>query len=56
MHISLASLVGLVRIGILPFIVPLEVILALMYQSLRDNRRYHQRYGYAWDEYCSRVK
>ncbi|EZA47791.1 hypothetical protein DMN91_003735 [Ooceraea biroi] len=41
---------------ILPFYAAIWLTLVLAYRAVRDNRRCQARYGYAWEQYCSRVK
>lgn len=42
--------------GTLPYYVALCCTLTLAYRAVRDNRRCQMRYGYAWEQYCARVK
>ncbi|XP_011876175.1 PREDICTED: delta(14)-sterol reductase [Vollenhovia emeryi] len=41
---------------ILPYYTAICCTLMLAYRAVRDNRRCQMRYGYAWEQYCSRVK
>ncbi|KAL6444671.1 hypothetical protein ACFW04_002038 [Cataglyphis niger] len=41
---------------ILPYYAAICCTLTLAYRAVRDNRRCQMRYGYAWEQYCSRVK
>lgn len=41
---------------VLPYYVAICCTLTLAYRAVRDNKRCQTRYGYAWEEYCSRVK
>ncbi|XP_014484853.1 PREDICTED: delta(14)-sterol reductase isoform X2 [Dinoponera quadriceps] len=41
---------------VLPYYAAVCCTLTLAYRAVRDNRRCQTRYGYAWEEYCSRVK
>ncbi|XP_036149126.1 delta(14)-sterol reductase TM7SF2 [Monomorium pharaonis] len=41
---------------ILPYYTAICCTLVLAYRAVRDNRRCQMRYGYAWEQYCSRVK
>ncbi|XP_031784406.1 delta(14)-sterol reductase TM7SF2 [Nasonia vitripennis] len=54
MHCSMACLSF--ATDILPYVLALQVTLLLIYRALRDNARCKKRYGYAWEQYCSRVK
>lgn len=44
------------RSDILPYYSAICCTLMLAYRAVRDNRRCQTRYGYAWEQYCSRVK
>ncbi|XP_043477038.1 delta(14)-sterol reductase TM7SF2 [Leptopilina heterotoma] len=54
LHWSIAGLI--VVKDLLPYYNAIFLTLMLIYRSIRDNRRCQQRYGLAWEEYCSRVK
>ncbi|XP_011171224.1 delta(14)-sterol reductase TM7SF2 [Solenopsis invicta] len=54
MQWSVAS-IGLAK-DILPYYTAICCTLVLAYRAIRDNRRCQMRYGYAWEQYCSRVK
>ncbi|KAG5341328.1 LBR protein, partial [Acromyrmex charruanus] len=54
MHWSIAS-IGLAN-DILPYYTAICCTLVLAYRAVRDNKRCQMRYGYAWEQYCSRVK
>lgn len=54
LHWSIAGLV--VVKDILPYYNAIFLTLMLIYRSYRDHKRCQQRYGLAWEEYCSRVK
>ncbi|XP_071642688.1 delta(14)-sterol reductase TM7SF2 isoform X3 [Temnothorax longispinosus] len=41
---------------ILPYYTAICCTLVLAYRAVRDNKRCQARYGYAWEQYCSRVK
>ncbi|XP_032667096.1 delta(14)-sterol reductase TM7SF2 isoform X2 [Odontomachus brunneus] len=41
---------------VLPYYAAICCVLTLAYRAIRDNRRCQARYGYAWEEYCTRVK
>lgn len=41
---------------ILPYYAAICCTFTLAYRAIRDNRRCHTRYGYAWEQYCTRVK
>ncbi|XP_011686733.1 PREDICTED: delta(14)-sterol reductase [Wasmannia auropunctata] len=41
---------------ILPYYMAICCTLVLAYRAVRDNKRCQMRYGYAWEQYCSRVK
>ncbi|KAL6265496.1 hypothetical protein P5V15_002292 [Pogonomyrmex californicus] len=41
---------------ILPYYAAIYCTLVLAYRAIRDNRRCQMRYGYAWEQYCLRVK
>ncbi|XP_018306413.1 delta(14)-sterol reductase isoform X1 [Mycetomoellerius zeteki] len=51
---SIAS-IGLAN-DILPYYTAICCTLVLAYRAVRDNKRCQMRYGYAWEQYCSRVK
>ncbi|XP_058802204.1 delta(14)-sterol reductase TM7SF2-like [Phymastichus coffea] len=53
-HWSLA-LLGLAP-DILPYILAIFTTLLLIHRAVRDNARCQKRYGYAWEQYCQRVK
>ncbi|XP_014212423.1 delta(14)-sterol reductase [Copidosoma floridanum] len=40
----------------LPYILAIQTTLLLIHRAVRDNARCQDRYGYAWEQYCSRVK
>ncbi|XP_011504313.1 PREDICTED: delta(14)-sterol reductase isoform X2 [Ceratosolen solmsi marchali] len=40
----------------LPYIFAIQLTLLLIHRAVRDNARCGLRYGYAWKQYCSRVK
>ncbi|XP_011145470.1 delta(14)-sterol reductase [Harpegnathos saltator] len=51
------SIAGIsLAIDLLPYYAAICCTLTLAYRAVRDNRRCQTRYGYAWEEYCSRVK
>ncbi|KYM97478.1 PREDICTED: delta(14)-sterol reductase [Cyphomyrmex costatus] len=54
MQWSIASIVW--TIDILPYYTAICCTLVLAYRAVRDNKRCQMRYGYAWEQYCSRVK
>lgn len=54
MHWSFAGLS--LAIDVIPYYVAICCTLTLVYRAVRDNRRCRARYGYAWEQYCSRVK
>ncbi|KAJ8674040.1 hypothetical protein QAD02_005302 [Eretmocerus hayati] len=41
---------------VLPYVLPISLTLWLIYRAVRDNARCAKRYGYAWEQYCSRVR
>ena len=41
---------------ILPYYAAICCTLVLAYRAIRDDTRCKNRYGSAWDQYCSRVK
>lgn len=41
---------------ILPYYMAICCTLVLAYRAVRDNKRCQMRYGYAWEQYCLRVK
>ncbi|XP_012215085.2 delta(14)-sterol reductase TM7SF2 [Linepithema humile] len=41
---------------VLPYYAAICCMLTLAYRAIRDNRRCQMRYGYAWEQYCLRVK
>ncbi|XP_066598792.1 delta(14)-sterol reductase TM7SF2 isoform X2 [Prorops nasuta] len=40
----------------IPFYTSVCCIIVLVYRAIRDNARCKKRYGYSWEQYCSRVK
>ena len=42
--------------NLLPYILAIQITLLLIHRAVRDNGRCAKRYGYAWEQYCSRVK
>ncbi|KAL7294648.1 hypothetical protein TKK_0011951 [Trichogramma kaykai] len=54
MHIALAGFSY--SLDILPAFLALQVVFLLCHRATRDNARCAKRYGYAWEQYCSRVK
>ncbi|XP_051159041.1 delta(14)-sterol reductase TM7SF2 [Leptopilina boulardi] len=54
LHWSIAGL--FIVKDVLPYYNAIFLTTMLIYRSFRDNKRCQQRYGLAWEEYCSRVK
>lgn len=54
MHICWAAVCGTTHV--VPYIFPLFTLLLLVERSLRVDDNCKQRYGAAWERYCSRVK
>ncbi|CAG2063701.1 unnamed protein product, partial [Timema podura] len=41
---------------VLPYFLAIATTMLLVHRAVRDDIRCKQRYGTAWDRYCSRVK
>ncbi|XP_020300602.1 delta(14)-sterol reductase isoform X2 [Pseudomyrmex gracilis] len=55
MQWSVAS-ISLPIVDVLPYYAAICCVFVLTYRAVRDNRRCQERYGYAWEQYTSRVK